>query len=84
MADFTQAGPPCRIAMKLSLLFQFRNPLFWLMMALNALSMLLGWLMRVQPLNTLGLFIVGGFGLANAVLGMWLAWRLLKNPPDKP
>lgn len=67
--------------MKLSRLFQPRNPLFWIMMALNALSMVLGWLVRVQPLSMPGMLIVGGFGLANAVLGMWLAWRLVQNPP---
>lgn len=67
--------------MKLSRLFQPRNPLFWIMMALNALSMVLGWLARAQPLSTPGLLIVGGFGLANAVLGMWLAWRLVQAPP---
>jgi uncharacterized membrane protein HdeD (DUF308 family) len=67
--------------MKLSRLFQPRNPLFWIMMALNALSMVLGWLLRVQPLSTPVMLMVGGFGLANAVLGMWMAWRLVQSPP---
>lgn len=50
-------------------------------MALNALSMVLGWLLRVQPLSTPVMLMVGGFGLANAVLGMWMAWRLVQSPP---
>ncbi len=70
--------------MKFSRLFQPRNPLFWIMMALNALSMALVWLVQNRPLNTLGLLLVGGFALANAVLGTWLAWRLIKSPPEAP
>ena len=67
--------------MKLSRLFQPRNPIFWIMLSLNALSMALGWLVENRPLNTLGMLLVGGFALMNAVLGAWLAWRLVKEPP---
>ena len=66
--------------MKLSRLFQPRNPLFWLMLALNALSMALGWLVQNKPLNVFGMLVVGVFGIANAVLGMWLAWQLVRDP----
>jgi hypothetical protein len=66
--------------MKLSKLWQPRNPLFWMMMALNALSSALAWIMHNQPLSTFGMFIVGGFALGNAILGTWLAWRLVKTP----
>ena len=66
--------------MKLSRLFQPRNPLFWIMLALNTLSMALGWLVQNKPLNTFGLLVVGVFGVANAVLGMWLAWQLVRDP----
>ncbi len=65
--------------MKLTRLFQPRNPVFWIMLALNALSMALAWLVQNRPLNTLGLVLVGGFALANALLGTWLAWRLVKS-----
>ena len=65
--------------MKLSRLFQPRNPLFWMMLALNGLSMALGWLVQNRPLNALGMAIVLVFALANAVLGMWLAWRLTQR-----
>jgi len=66
--------------MKLSRLFQPRNPLFWLMLALNALSMVLGWIARAYPLNTAGAVLVAVFGLGNAGLGLWLAWRLVREP----
>lgn len=68
--------------MKLSRLFQPRNPLFWIMLSLNALSMVIGWLLQHRPLNTLGMLVLGGFALSNAILGTWLAWRLVKQPPD--
>ena len=66
--------------MKISRLFQPRNPLFWIMLAFNTLSMVLGWLVQNKPLNTFGLVVVGVFGVANAVLGMWLAWQLVRDP----
>ena len=70
--------------MKISRLFQPRNPLFWIMLALNTLSMALGWLVQNKPLNTFGLLVVGVFGVANAVLGMWLAWQLVRDPQPAP
>ncbi len=71
--------------MKLSRLVQPRNPLFWLMLALNALSTVLAWMARSQPLNGLGVALVSGFAIGNAVLGTWLAWRLVRDEPvSKP
>mgnify|MGYP000060602597 CR=1 FL=1 len=67
--------------MKLGRLFQPRNPLFWIMLSLNALSMALAWLVENRPLNGLGVAMVTGFALINAVLGAWLAWRLVKHAP---
>jgi len=67
--------------LKLSRLFQPRNPLFWIMLALNALSMVLAWLVQNRPLNTFGMLLIGGFALINAVLGTWFAWRLVKDVP---
>ena len=71
--------------MKLLRLYQPRNPLFWLMVALNVLSYALAWIVQHRTLNTLGMLLVGGFALANAVLGMWLMWRLVTTtrPEDK-
>ena len=70
--------------MKLLRIYQPRNPLFWLMLALNALSYLLAWIVQNRPLNTTGMLLVGGFALANAVLGTWLLWRLVRDPQPKP
>ena len=69
--------------MKLLRLYQPSNPLFWLVVALNVLSYALAWIVQNRALNTLGMLLVGGFALVNAVIGMWLMWRLLKTaPPD--
>ena len=70
--------------MKLLRIFQPRNPLFWLMLALNALSYALAWIVQNRPLNTLGTVLVVGFALANAALGTWLLWRLMKDAQTKP
>ncbi|MBC7647625.1 MAG: hypothetical protein H7197_00680 [Vitreoscilla sp.] len=70
--------------MKLLHLYQPRNPLFWFMVSLNVLSYALAWIVQNRTLNTLGMLLVGGFALANAVLGMWLMWRFVKTaPPEK-
>lgn len=68
--------------MKLSRLIQPRNPLFWMMMALNALSAALAWVVHNRPLNTFAMLVVGGFALVNALLGTWLLWRLLREEPS--
>ena len=69
-------------AVKLSRLFQPRNPAFWVMIAFNVLSSLFAWILRSYPLNTLGLAVVAGLALANALLGMWFAWRLVCEDDD--
>ena len=67
--------------MKLLQIYQPQNPLFWFMLALNALSYALAWIVQNRSLNTLGTLLVGGFALANAVLGMWLVFRLAQDAP---
>lgn len=67
--------------MKWSRLFQPRHPLFWMIMALNGLSAMLSWIVQSKPLNTLGLGLVLLFLLANALVSMWLGWRLLREAP---
>lgn len=71
-------------AMKLSRLFQPRNPLFWMMLVLNVLSMALAWIVQNRPLNTLAMIIVGVFALCNALIGTWLMWRLVRDEPPPP
>ena len=65
-------------SMKLLRIYQPRNPLFWIMLALNALSYALAWIVQNRSLNTLGMLLVGGFALVNAVLGVWLLWSLMQ------
>ena len=69
--------------MKLLRIYQPRNPLFWLMLALNGLSDLLAWIVQNRTLNTAGMLLVGGFALTNALLGTWLLWRLMRDTPSK-
>lgn len=65
--------------MKLSRLIQPRNPIFWLMLVFNLLSSLFAWILRSYPLSTLGTVLVVTLALANAFLGMWYAYRLVRG-----
>ncbi|PPE67804.1 hypothetical protein [Caldimonas caldifontis] len=65
--------------MKLSRIFQPRNPLFWLMLAFSVLSSVCAWALRAMPLTTLGLVLVGSVGLANALISLALTWRLIRD-----
>ena len=67
--------------MKFARLFQPRNPLFWIMLVLNGLSTALAWVAHNRPLNVWGTLLVSGFAIGNAVIGLWLAWRLMSDPP---
>ena len=50
------------------------------MLMLNGLSPLLAWVARNRALNGWGLAIVTTFAIGNAVIGVWLAWRLMREP----
>jgi hypothetical protein len=65
--------------MKLSRLYQPRNPLFWLMVALNLLSMVLGWITQTLPLGGFVSWVIVVFAIGNAVLGSYLMWWLVKS-----
>jgi len=69
--------------MKFARLFQPRNPLFWLMVVFNLLSAALAWVLRTWPLSSFGLFLIGTLALANAGMGLWLAWRLVREDPGQ-
>ncbi len=64
---------------KINRLFQPRNPLFWIMVVLNGLSALLGWLTHSHVLGSVASLIVVGFAVGNALLGTYLAWRLINS-----
>jgi hypothetical protein len=66
-------------SMKITRLYQPRNPLFWIMLALNLLSLVLGWLTRSYALTTVGSLLVTAFAVGNALLGTYLAWRLIRS-----
>ncbi len=65
--------------MKLQRLFQPRNPMFWIFLALNGLSSVLGWLTHTYPLPGWLAGVVLVFAVGNAVLGMRIAWRLVHS-----
>lgn len=69
--------------MKLSRLWQPRNPAFWLMVALNVLSSVLAWILRTYPLVPLAMIVVAGFALVNAWLGIRLAVDLMRATPSE-
>lgn len=64
---------------KLRRLWQPAHPLFWMMVAFNALSSLCTWALRALPLNTLGLLVVGTIALANVAAGLLAAWKLMRG-----
>lgn len=65
--------------MRFSRLFQPRNPLFWLMLALNLMSTVLAWVVRNHDLTPVAAAVIAVFALGNAVLGLALALRLMRN-----
>jgi hypothetical protein len=70
--------------MKLTRLWQPRNPAFWLMVALNLLSTVLAWVVRSYELAPLAALMVAGFAVANALIGLGLMWLLMREEPARP
>lgn len=70
--------------MKLSWLWQPRNPAFWLMVVLNLLSTLLAWIARSYELAPAAALVVAGFAVANALIGLRLMWLLMHEEPTRP
>jgi uncharacterized membrane protein AbrB (regulator of aidB expression) len=68
---------------KLSRLYQPRNPQFWLLVILNLLSAAISYLLRSHALPPLVALALGGFALANALLGLRIAWRLMAETPAR-
>ncbi|WP_255033952.1 hypothetical protein [Rhodoferax sp. TH121] len=64
-------------------LFQPRKPAFWLMLALNALSTALVWIVQNRALVPVAALLVAVFAIGNAALGLRFAWQLLQAPPDR-
>jgi hypothetical protein len=70
--------------MKLSRLWQPRNPAFWLMVSLNLLSTVLAWIARSYELAPAAALMVAAFAIGNALLGLRLMWLLMREEPAKP
>lgn len=65
--------------MKLFRLYQPRNPLFWIMVVLNVLSLALAWMTHTYSLGAVASALVVLFAVGNAVLGTYLMWRLASS-----
>lgn len=70
--------------MRLTRLWQPRNPAFWLMVVLNLLSTLLAWVARSYDLAPVAALMVAGFAVANALIGLRLMWLLMREEPARP
>lgn len=68
--------------MKLSRLYQPRNPQFWLLVLLNLLSTGISHILRSQDLPMLIALILAAFALANIVIGIRIALQLMREPTD--
>lgn len=70
--------------MKLSRLYQPRNPQFWLLVILNLLSSAISFVLRSYELSAVVTLVLGGFAIANVLVGIRIAWRLVaEEPPIK-
>ncbi len=65
--------------MKISRLFQPRNPQFWLLIVLNILSTVISYILRTRDLPTLPVLLLAAFAIANFVLGLRIALRLMAD-----
>ena len=49
------------------------------MLGLNLLSLALGWITRTYSLDVVSSMLVTVFAVGNALLGTYLAWRLIRT-----
>lgn len=70
--------------LKLSRLFQWRNPQFWLLVVLNGLSTAISYILRVYELPLPMALVLAAFAVANVVIGIRIAWRLMTDDRGKP
>jgi len=66
--------------MRLSRLFQFRNPLFWIFILLNGLSTVISYLLRKHEFSLPIVLVLAGFALGNMIYGIRIALRLMHEP----
>jgi hypothetical protein len=68
---------------KLSRLYQPRNPQFWLLIVLNLLSTGISYILRSRDLPMLVTLVLAAFALANFVIGIRIALQLMSERPDE-
>jgi uncharacterized integral membrane protein len=66
--------------MRLSRLFQFHNPLFWVFVLLNVLSTAISYLLRTYELPLPVVLMLAAFAVGNMLYGIRIAVRLMRNP----
>ena len=64
--------------MKLSKIYQPRNPQFWIFVILNLLSTAISYILRSHELAPAVTFALAFFALANLILGIRIALQLMK------
>jgi len=67
--------------LKLSRLIQPRNPLFWLLILLNALSSAISFVLHAHDLSVAVTLMLAAFALGNVLIGIFIALRLMADPP---
>ena len=67
--------------MKLSRLYQPKNPQFWLLVVLNLLSTGISWILRQHDLPLGVMLVLAAFALANFWIGLRIALQLMREPP---
>ncbi len=68
--------------MKLSRLYQPRNPQFWLLVVLNLLSTGITHVLRSQELPLVIALVLAAFALANCLIGIRIALQLMRDTPE--
>jgi hypothetical protein len=71
------------MTVKLSRLYQPRNPQFWLLVVLNLLSTGVSYVLRTRDLPMLITLVLAAFALANFVIGIRIALQLMRERPDE-
>jgi hypothetical protein len=67
---------------KLSRLYQPRNPQFWLLVVLNLLSTGITHVLRSQELPLVIALVLAAFALANCLIGIRIALQLMRDTPE--
>jgi uncharacterized membrane protein AbrB (regulator of aidB expression) len=67
--------------LKLSRLYQPKNPQFWLLIVLNLLSTGISWILRSRELPLPVMLVLAAFALANFWIGLRIALRLMRETP---